>query len=122
MSGINKITAERNQRTLMELVMQPGNGAHHLQLEMACDTDAQYRRLCGLQVAESPLGVAQSRHLYLVRRINLDRREGCSLSGCVQRPLREHPPQDGHTYFQGVGMVATGSRSSLITFSFAGRA
>lgn len=26
--GINKIAAERNQRTLLELASQPGNGKH----------------------------------------------------------------------------------------------
>ncbi|TFY63338.1 hypothetical protein EVJ58_g3304 [Rhodofomes roseus] len=82
---MNKISAERNQRALLELANSPGNGVLQTSttsMDML-PTMSRDRCLCGLQDTQPSLGVAQPWDLHLYE-------------------LCEHTPQDGNTYIEGV--------------------
>jgi hypothetical protein len=102
-SGISKITTERNQRTLLELVMQPGNGnatSQKLlgQFSMNLLLSKIFVQIVGHGTRDGLLTIwAFSYGMY-------DTRFRCVLADVhqMQRQLREHPSQAWYSYHESV--------------------
>ena len=70
MSSTNKLAAEKNQRILLELANQPGNGTTILTSLLARRIDlvlVAIRRVRRLQGTSTTMDVIQPRHIHLVR-------------------------------------------------------
>jgi hypothetical protein len=93
---MNKLSAERNQRLLVELVTKPGNGSLILLLPTKHSLMSLSRYLCGLQGKKSALGVIQSWNFYLVSGIllkitvNLTRRITSVSCASIHRKIGTH--------------------------------
>lgn len=116
MSSSSKFATDKNQRVLIELVNQPGNGeTTHASPERLL-TVALPRCLCRLQSEGPAMGLAQFGNLHMVRPFQLY----STLSSANPRgqcQLCEHTQEDRHSYYQSVRHLRQLSRPSLTIFA-----